>query len=550
MNFQVSSPSDLEEALINCTAARIQRTLSHLGAARVVSATVNSSGAYQLAPTPSELPQTIPSQPIEGLPPFCDVRIEWRGNGNPPAHITVWVPLEWNGRFIGTLGAGNRTQLPAVMPPNLRVTTLSSALRDRFAAASTDGGNRDSRLADWGLLEGTREIDWQLTENWVHRSTHEMTLVAKAVIRAIHGSEPKYSYAIGSSGGGRQALVAAQRYPSDYNGVWTSDPAINWTRAIPAMLWPALVMNELGALGPAKLEAFRQAAVTACAGTGGLRDSVLGSFDPCDFDPHRMVGTDTAEGHITERDAEVMARIWQGPRSPDGSFLWFGLRPGAESWGNNALARGLCMTEMVGGVRRPIAFPLAVDYLKAWVLRDPDWDWRTLELAGFADLFERSVSELPYLAADDADLSAFRTCGGRIIMSHGADDEVLPAAGTISYYRQVIEATGSLDATREFARLFVSEGDGHSAPTERGPGLRTAEPLAALIDWVEHNRAPDSLIARKLDPETGRITASKPVYAYPFAARYAGGPPDEAESYEPHFEQDLRSDQALADRLP
>lgn len=532
MDFYRGAKAGLIDPAKACMIAAIQQALAPLERAQVVAATVNHSGVYEVPPPLITLPIPLPTLRITDLPPFCDVLVHWHGEGGHIAHIKVWVPIDWNGRLMATLGAGNRTEIPAAMPQFLRVMTLSGALRRRFAAASTDGGNRDPRSGDWGLIEGTDAVDWRLTENWVHRSTHEMALVAKTVVKALHGVEPKFSYAVGSSGGGRQAIVAAQRYPGDFDGIWASDPAIHWTKAIPAGLWPALVMKEFGALGPGKLEAFRQAAVSACDGLDGLTDGVIGAFDPCEYSPHLLVGTETSEGPITTADAEVMLRIWQGPRTPEGRFLWYGLRPGAESWGENALARGLCMTQMSGSARVPVPFYLAVDYLKAWVVRDASWDWTTLNIEGFARLFAHSV-ELRDLASDDPDLSQFVQRGGKLILSHGADDQVLPAAGTVTYYAGVVEKIGSLDETRQSIRLFVAEGDGHSAPTERGPGLNTDDVLDALIRWVETETAPDLLVARTVEPRTGTCTATKPVYAYPYVPRYAGGPPNAADSFEP-----------------
>lgn len=519
-----------------CTRDFLQKAIGHLGDVEVVSASVVTSGQFEEPPLPYDLPGiSLPARVVvENLPHFCDVLVQLRGAGGHVAKITVWVPLRWNGRFLGTAGGGNRTNVPLGLPEFLRNVTLPVALRNGFAAAMTDGGNRDRRHSEWGLIDATRQLDWELIQNWVHRSTHEMTIIGKAVTEAIHCAPPKYSYIAGCSGGGRQALMEAQRYPEDYDGIWASDPAINWTKFIPSEMWPALVMKHGVMLPPAKLDAFRAAAIEAGDGVDGLRDGIIGAFDPCDFDAKKLIGHATAAGIITAADAETMAKIWEGPRTRSGDFLWYGLRPASESWGNNFAGTGLCLTREVGGRLEPQPFDISSAYFRAWLVRDPKWDWRTLTFEQFETLFERSVRELSDLATDDPDLAAFRSRGGKLIISHGANDEVIPASGSVDYYRRVIERMGSEEVTKSFARLFITEGDGHGTWRDPGPGLTIANAMAALMKWVEEGEAPDEIMAETIDLGTGSTVATRPVYAYPMVPSYRGaGDPNDASSFVP-----------------
>jgi hypothetical protein len=373
-----------------------------------------------------------------------------------------------------------------------------------------------------------------LTENWIHRSTHEMTVVGKAIAEAIHGRPPRFSYVAGCSGGGRQAMVEAQLYPQDYDGIWASDPAINWNAFCVAGLWPPVVMKDVSVLAPAKFEAFRTAAIEAADGIDGLRDGIIGAFDPCDFDAHALVGQATPAGPITEADARAMTMIWDGPRRRNGDFLWHGLGRGNESWGNNWASTGNCMTKEVDGKLEPEPFFISTAYVAAWLVKDRTWDWRKLTLDNFEELFDQSITEMAWGESSNPDLSGLRASGGKLMISHGACDNVIPCMGSVDYYRRVIELTGSEEATRQFARLYISEGDGHGASRDPGPGLTVADGMSALMQWVEAGEAPDAVICRVVDIPTGKIKATRPTYAYPMVPQYRGeGDGNDAASFAP-----------------
>jgi hypothetical protein len=546
MNVQPASSASVEE---RCTRDFLQKAIGHLGVLEVVEVSVNRSGQYQMRPPHFDYPEVMAnampkSRVIEGLPPFCEVLVQARAPSGHVTTITVWIPLAWNGRFLGTCGGGTRPDTYLEMPDILRVAPPPIALRNGFSTAWTDGGIRDRRHSAWGLNLETREVEWELTENWVHRSTHEMTVVAKAVTEAIYGVPAKYSYLTGGSGGGRQAMMEAQRYPDDYDGIWVADPAINFTKLMPALIWPALVMRWNGVVLPvAKLEAFRDAAIEACDGLDGLRDGIVGAFDPCEFDARKLVGRVTSAGVITEADAVTMAKIWDGPRTRNNDFLWYGLRPSSESWGKTIPGMGSYLSAEVKGKLEPQPHEVGLDFLKAWVARDPDLDWKTITPEYFEELFERSVGAVPDLATDNPDLSAFRNRGGKLILSHGADDQSIPVSGSTEYYRQVTQMIGSEDETRSFFRLFISEGDGHCVCCHPGPGLTTATAMAALMKWVEDGEAADEIMASELDFATGATLATRPVYAYPMVPRYKGeGDPKDASSFVPvHFSARARA---------
>ena len=123
--------------------------------------------------------------------------------------------------------------------------------------------------------------------------------------------------------------MEAQRYPADYDGIVSGAPAINWTKFIPAEIWPELVMNQSHDFLPTcKEDAFTQAVIKAC-GHGPVAQGWINDPADCHWSPYKLVGLTTPCGTITRADAAVMTKIWDGPVSVQGKKLWYGLERGA-----------------------------------------------------------------------------------------------------------------------------------------------------------------------------------------------------------------------------
>ena len=510
-----------------CSIETLQDALSRIGDAEIVSVSLNDTGEFT-PPEPHWVPNLAPPlQKIGDLPHYCEVLVHKRTPGGHIAKILIWVPLAWNRRFLATGGMGSITGPLWFDQPTVRTVTMPMALRNGFATAATDAGNRDPRFFDWPLDPDSGKLDWELLRNWSYRSTHDMAVIAKAVIEALHGGAPAYSYFAGCSGGGRQGAASAQHHPGDFDGIWASDPALNWVSLWPAAMWPALVMKELdNPLPEPKLEAFRAAAVDARDGADGLRDGIIGMAEKGDFDPRSIVGRKTPAGKITKADAEVMTKLWDGPRRTNGERLGFGLQPGTVSWG----LTGIWRTFALDGKLVPLA-PEAQSYYR-WVLEDPDFDWTTLDFARFEELTDLGAAKLSEIATNDPDLSLFADAGGKLLMSQAVNDQIIPVECIIDYYKRVVEACGGEEKTRSFVRLFCTDGDIHGNIAGPGPGLTAASAMTALMTWVEQDIAPDCIIAERIDVMNGNVVATRPTYPYPSMTKYSGsGDPCLASSY-------------------
>jgi len=307
--------------------------------------------------------------------------------------------------------------------------------------------------------------------------------------------------------------MEAQRYPADYNGISSGAPAINWTKFIPSEIWPELVMNQSHDFLPTCIEnAFTESAVQACGTTGG----VITNPSACAWSPDKLVGFVTPCGVITRQDAAVMEKIWQGPQTAGGKPLWYGLERGA------SLA-GLAATTTAKGVTSGSPFPVPVSWLGTWLQRNPSWHWQTLTYPQFGKLFAQSVSEFSsVIATDNPDLSAFQKDGGKIIIWHGLADQLIFPQGTVNYYQRVQQAMGGAGRTDSFARLFLASGAQHCASAAGPAPAEPAQPLDSLVSWVEHGKAPASILGATTDPATGVVTDTRPLCLYPKFARYSG----------------------------
>jgi hypothetical protein len=301
--------------------------------------------------------------------------------------------------------------------------------------------------------------------------------------------------------------MEAQRYPRDYDGIASGSPALNWTKLHPAQLWGQLQMLQTGnPVAPCKLAAATQAAIAACDARDGATDGIVGDWRGCTFDARTLTGTSTDCGTITATDADLINKMWDGPRDADGQSLWYGLEREAPLQALN---------NTVGGAGVP--FFITLDWFKFWLQQNPDWDWRTLTYNRYLLLFQQSVLEYQQvIATDDPDLSAFRDAGGKVVFWHGTADPLIFFRGSVDYYERLRQQMGS--SVDRFARFFVAPGVGHCGG---GVGAAPADPLAAIVQWVEKSKAPAELAGRRSD-SAGNIVLTRPICQYPQVAIYIG----------------------------
>lgn len=468
------------------------------------------------------------------VPRHCAVHLSVSGRSpDTPFRVGVFLPTTWNGRFVGTGGGGFSAGGPD-SPCNWGGGGGGydpCALADGYATANTDAGVPGNQGEF--VLDADNELNLAAIENWGHLAIHQTAVSAKQLMRAFYGTGPSYSYFQGGSAGGRQAMMEAQRHPEDYDGIAVYWPALDLARLLPSVLWPSVVMNEEGRLIPKEtFSAVDDRVIAACDRRDGVADGIVSNWQDCDFDARSLVRA----GVVTSREARIINKIWAGPRRPDGRRLWHGPLPGTPL--------DQYVTTTPGGTLTAAPRPDSVMWVTRWVLQDPDFDWRDITYASFAEIFKRSVKMWDEaVGASDADLSAFRAAGGKMVITMGTADYSIPVQGTVAYYDRLTRKSGGLGKVRRFARLFLAPGGGHDRLTlgHPHPGLMPADytsavpapgsALGAVVDWVERGKAPRRLLG--VAEGQGAVPGmTRPLCMYPLVAKHVGrGDTADAENY-------------------
>ena len=442
-------------------------------------------GAKPVRPCESLATVALPNTTIESAvtdannPNVCRVTAV---TTHPPAgdKVRIWLAIptaNWNGRFMGTGGGGfSGGSAGGVNQP----------LALGYAAGATDTGHEGG--SGNFAMDSTGHLNWQAIRDNAHIGIHEMTVTGKALTEAMYGVAPKYSYFNGCSTGGRQGLMEAQRYPEDYNEIVSGAPAINFSKLMMQSIWSTAVMNGAGDAVPAcKLRAATAAAVEACDAIDGVKDGVIENPRACHFDPKKLIGKTAGDcGPITAADADVIQKLWEGPRRADGTSIWHG-----QPWGTDMTA----LAGTGGTPPAPQAFAFTTDWIRYWLTQNPQYDANALTPQMFDHFWDQSVEEFGIvIGTDNPDLSRFRDHGGRLVLWHGLADQLITPEGTIDYYTRLTQQMGGAQKTAQFLRFFLAPGVGHCGG---GAGPSPSGQLDALVSWVENGKAPEILPASR-----------------------------------------------------
>ena len=436
------------------------------------------------------------------LPAFCRIAATLRPSNDSDIKIEVWLPVSgWNGKFqaVGNGGWAGTISYPA----------MSRALEHGYATSSTDTGHTGGSAA-FALGHPEKLVDY------AYRSEHEMTVKAKALIAAFYGSEPSRSYWNGCSTGGRQALVEAQRFPDDFDGIIAGAAANPKTHLDAWRIWMAQAMfkDQASVIPVSKFAVIHEAVLGACDAIDGLKDGLIQDPTRCHFDPHAIEckGGDAATCLTAAQVAAARVVMSPAKDRKTGAEIFPGFEPGTE----------LGWARMLSG---PDPYATAVDQFKYIVFGKPEWNWRTFDLE--RDVAVADTQAKGTLSSIDPDLSAFARHGGKLLMYHGWSDQDVAPRASITFYTRTLDATRGVPSNAAWVRLFMVPGMGHCGG---GEGPNTFDMMTALEPWVEHGTVPERVVASRIT--AGKVERARPLCAYPQVAQYSGtGSIDAAESF-------------------
>lgn len=447
--------------------------------------------------------------------PVTMCRVQAAAAPVPDSHIRIefWLPAGWNGKMLGQGGGGLNGGLDVAKPD------LAQAVGLGYAGVATDSGHKASATAKWAIGHPAAIVDFG------DRGDHVAAVAGKAIVAAFYGKPASRNYFRGCSDGGREALMTAQRHPTDYDGIIAGAPAYNFTGLMSSAVWNArrVDRNPAAATLPTKLKLLRAAAIRQCDKLDEVADNVIENPLACKFDPAEIECTpgEDAASCLTTAEVEIARKIYRGPRANDGSTIVQGPSVGSEEgWGP-------FITE--GGIGEML---LGDPFFRGIVYQNADWSPRSFELNRDFRVARQRVG--PIIDAANPDLSAFMRHGGKLLVYQGWEDPAVPAESTLHYYKAMRRATGAAAARN--TRLFMMPGVGHC---EGGHGPSDFDKLDVLDRWVSTGVAPDRIVAKMVEGDThaptgdrGRLVRTRPLCAWPKVARYKGaGSTDDAENF-------------------
>ncbi len=432
------------------------------------------------------------------LPAFCRVAVTLKPTGDSEIGVEVWLPVSgWNGKYlaVGSGGWGG----------SIAYSSMADALRRGYATSATDDGHVGSS-ASFIMGHPEKFVDF------AYRAEHEMTVETKGLIKAFYGREPRYSYWNGCSGGGREGLLQAARYPDEFDGIIAGDPANMRRNAWALWLANKTFKDSADYIPASKYPMIHRAILDTCDANDGVKDGLIENPASChvDFTKLACKGEDKADC-LTPRQIQTAMTIISPATDDKGNIYFPRVEPGTE----------LRWARLAGG---PEPADLFLDQFRYVVYQNPDWDWRSFDLArdaAKANAINRDVDEL------NPNLAAFAKSKGKLLLYHGwADQQVAPGA-SVEFYKSVLQESGDAEHASDWIRLFMVPGMGHCSG---GEGPDSFDKISILEQWVEHGKAPTEIVASHR--AGGKVDRTRPLCPYPEVARYKGsGSIDDAANF-------------------
>jgi hypothetical protein len=466
-----------------------------------------------------------------GMPSYCLVQgtINKRiGAGGHQFGIgfELRLPDSWTERFLFQGGGGmDGVVRPATGAVPISGSTAIPALARGFAVASTDSGHQGQGGPFAAASDSSFGIDQQARVDQAYGGFIAVTELARRMVASYYGRPWKKAYFMGCSNGGRQALLAAQRFPLEFDGVLSAAPASRVGTATISSVWEIIAFSDIApkdsaghpilskAFSNGDLTLLGKAVADACDAMDGVKDGLIFNTNECRFDPAVLACPgDKTDACLSTRQVAVLKKVFSGPKNSRGEALYsdWPYDTGVAAPGWRALKLGTSETAASNSADVTLMF----SGLKGFFFTPPDQNFDPMKFNFDTDparLSDTSVLQDSMLTF----LSTFSEHGNKLMLIHGMSDPFFSAYDTARYYQRVVQANGGLNSTMPWVRFFEIPGMNHCGG---GPALEDFDPLTALVQWTEEDRAPEQMMAK------GRSFpgVSRPVCAYPAFPRYRG----------------------------
>lgn len=466
-----------------------------------------------------------PPGQIISTAPHCRVRgaINPRtGEGGRSFEIgfELRLPAEWNGRFLFQGGGG----LDGFVQPALGMLggDAPPALAQGFAVVSTDAGHQGG--------DASFASDPQARIDYAYNALDVVARDAQSIVRTHYGRAAEYSYFVGCSNGGRQGMLATQRFPELFDGVVAGNPGFRLSRAAIGEMWDNAQFARVSprtasgqpiisrAFSDAELRLVSDAVLEACDALDGLADGLIQNQAACVFDPSALACRESAQGNcLSAEKVDVLRSVFEGAHDSRGGALYASwpydtgiAEPGWRIW-----KLGMPHIEAPSGINQTMGLDAFARYFATPPLVDFDFETFNFDTAASLVADTGAIND-----AVSTDLTAWNARGGKLIIYQGVSDPVFSANDIAIWY----ETAAASRAGNQSTRLFMVPGMNHCGG---GRATDQFDAFSALQDWVERGRAPDRIIARG----ASFPGATRPLCPYPSYAHYSGGDASDASSF-------------------
>lgn len=481
------------------------------------------------------------------VPPHCKVyaRLNERiGIDNKPYAIGIELrlPEKWNRRFLFQGGGGTDGELRAAIGA-MAVGDAPNALVLGYAVVSTDAGHLNEPGIQGPYLFGA---DPQARIDYGYNHLPVVTNAAHSLIERYYRQKPAHSYFAGCSNGGRQGMMASQRFPDLFDGIVIGAPAHRVTDAsLDALAQTQLLASisppssdgrpQLGAaLSNADVKALSDGILSSCDALDGVVDGMVSHPAQCNFEPASVqCKADSTAACLSAEKVSVIGKMFEGARDASGEpvYVRWAYDPGINSplwtmWkmgpADAVPPRAINATLVAGAMSHVFSTPPVMTSDLYGFMLDTKLDELRERFRHTAPPFTQSGMQV--VNATSTDVSDFVARGGKLLFFHGMADGIFAPQDTIDY---VDALKRKYSDAASFTRLYLVPGMAHCGG---GPATDSFDALGAVVNWVEKGEAPDALLAKGNAHSTFK-ERSRPLCAYPKQATYQGGDIEAASSF-------------------